>query len=603
MIKVWRFLSIPIILAVCLGLALVPAAPVLGAVGDCGIEIDPSAQNVGFNEAFSVDIVINNPDARELDMVMCHINFSAALIEVVNITNVGSPFDTKWAESYNNTAGWVDYDYSTPMGTNITETAPYLCTVDMKSKSATGIATLEFVAVDGYGDPETAVLSTGSDYLVWTMVVNGTVTVTGAPRLWVNVTPNGTGTVTANGVTLIGYPNITNWTTGENVTLEAFPVGGWEFNKWTGNLTGSTNPDTITMDSDKNVTANFTELPPEISPDPSSLTFSGNVGAALANQTLDICNGGGYTLNWTANITGANATLFSMSPMNGTNLTADECNSTEVAVNTTGLPMGTYYANITINSTDTAENVTVPVTLNLGVPAISTTPASLTFTTSEGEDPPDQTLEVCNSGSGTLNWSLTDNAGWLSETPTSGSLGEGECEDVTVSVDVTGLAPGDYSATITITGSPVQEVPVNLHIVSAMPEIQVGPAQLSASALSISPQQVQPGQDVTISISVANTGGETGSYNAILYINGVVEDSQSVSVAGGTSKNVIFTVSKSQAGVYDVSLAGQNGQFDVVSTGWFGGGLGTGGIIAIVVIVIALIVALVFILRGTTRPE
>jgi len=241
-------------------------------------------------------------------------------------------------------------------------------------------------------------------------------------------------------------------------------------------------------------------------------------------------------------------------------------------------------------------------TVKVGLPpTISVSPHNLTFNAIEaGENPPDQTLELCNSGAGTLSWSLTDNAGWLSETPTSGSLGGGECEDVTVSVDVNGMESGDYSAAITITGS--LEMAVNLHVESATPVEPVEPANLSASSLSISPQQVEPGQEVTISINVANTGGETGSYNAVLYINGVVEDSQSVSVEPGTSKNVIFTVSKSQAGVYDVSLAGQSGQFEVVNTGWSGGGgLSTGGIIAIVVVVIALIVALVFILRRTRR--
>jgi hypothetical protein len=106
---------------------------------------------------------------------------------------------------------------------------------------------------------------------------------------------------------------------------------------------------------------------------------------------------------------------------------------------------------------------------------------------------------------------------------------------------------------------------------------------------------------VTISINVANTGGETGSYNAVLYINDVVEDNQTVSVAGGTSKNVIFTVSKTATGVYDVSLAGQSGQFEVVGGGGVDGGLSTGGIIAIVVVVVALIVALFFILRGRRK--
>jgi len=239
-------------------------------------------------------------------------------------------------------------------------------------------------------------------------------------------------------------------------------------------------------------------------------------------------------------------------------------------------------------------------TVKVGGPlTISVSPDNLTFNAIEGgENPSDQTLELCNSGVGILDWSLTDNAGWLTETPTSGGLGEDECEDVTVSVDVMGMEARDYSATITITGSAQVQVPVSLHIESAIP---VEPAKLSASSLSISPQQVEPGEEVTISINVANTGGETGSYNAVLYINDVVEDSQSVSVAAGTSKDVIFTVSKAQADVYDVSLAGQSGQFEVVGGGFFGGGLGTGGVIAIVVAVIVLIVGLFLIRRGTRR--
>ena len=230
-------------------------------------------------------------------------------------------------------------------------------------------------------------------------------------------------------------------------------------------------------------------------------------------------------------------------------------------------------------------------TVKVGLPpAISSvSPDKLTFNATVGENPPARTLKVCNSGNGTLDWSLSDNAGWLSENPTSGSLGADECEDVTVSVDVAGMEAGDYSATIAITGS--AGVAVNLHIESATP---VGPANLSVSSVTISPPQVKPGEEVTISFNVTNTGGETGSYNATLYINGAVADSQSVSVAPGMTESVIFTVSKSDAGVYNVSVAGQSGQFEVVSAAPSGGGLGTGRMIAIVVIAIALIVALVF---------
>jgi len=627
MIKLWRFLSISIVVAVCLGLALVPGVPLLNnealASGNVTISIEPPLTAVGFNAAFNITVVVDNPDGMPIGNADVRLHFDPTYFNVTNMVNGDMPFN--FGQSWDNVTGIIKSGPYMASGTNTTATSILLCTVNCKSKDASGESTVAFLYQAGPPPLKTVVIYGATDYLEggdMSLMYNGTVKVSGAPVLTVNVTPNGTGTVTANGVTLIGYPNTTNWTTGDNVTLLAVnSTPGWGFHNWTGDPVPATNPMTITMDSDKNVTANFVLLPPQISPDPISLTFNANVGENPANQTLDICNGGGGILNWTANITGTNVTWLSMSPMSGGNLTAAQCSNSTVAVNTTGLTAGTYYANITIrqgvllvfgppegagSAVGGVAPVNVSVTLNLGVPKISVSPTPLTFTTNEGENPPDQTLEICNTGTGTLNWSLSDGGtAWLSENPTSGSLGAGECEDVTVSVDTTGMEAGDYTATITVTGSPTVSVPVTLHIVSGMPEIPVEPASVSASALDISPQQVKPGQDVTISINVANTGGETGSYNAVLYINSVVEDSQSVSVAGGTSKNVIFTVTKSKAGVYDVSLAGQTGQFEVVGGGWFGGGLGlgTGGIIAIVVIVIALIVAVIFILRGTARPE
>jgi len=624
MIKVWRFLSIPIILAVCLGLMLVPTAlpgGVVSASSNVTIGVQPPTTNVSFSEAFNITVVVDNPDGAPIAIAAARLNFSATYFSVTSIT-AGPTLPNTMLNTYDNVAGTIDFDGAMPMGANTTSSSILVCTINCLSKSVAGVGTVDFVYLGGPPPRQTKVEYGPTDYLEsgnTSLMNNGTVNVAGMPVLTVDVVGNGTITIN-NTITPSSYPNTTNWTTGDNVTLEAIPAGGWAFHNWTGDISGPTdaNLSYVIMASDKNVTAHFTELPPGISPDPASLTFNATVGGANpSNQTLDIYNSGGGLLNWTANITGTNVSWLSMSPTSGGDLTNGEWNSTQVAVNITNMTTGTYYANITISEgplptaplggfVAQAAPVNVLVTLNLGlpgVPAISVSPIPLTFTAVEGEDPPDQTLTICNSGSGILNWTLSDGGtAWLSESPTSGSLAEGECENVVVSVDVAGMELGDYSATITFTGSLEKKVPVTLHIVSALPAILVGPASLSACCLSITPQQVQPGLDVTISINVANTGGTTGSYNAVLYINGVVEDSQSVSVAAGTSKNVIFTVSKTKAGVYDVSVAGQSGQFEVVGGGW-GGGLGTGGIIAIVVIVIVLIVALIFILRGTARPE
>jgi uncharacterized repeat protein (TIGR02543 family) len=47
---------------------------------------------------------------------------------------------------------------------------------------------------------------------------------------------------------------------GMMITLTATPAAGYQFSGWSGDLTGSTNPATITMDGDKNVTATFTAI-------------------------------------------------------------------------------------------------------------------------------------------------------------------------------------------------------------------------------------------------------------------------------------------------------------------------------------------------------
>jgi C1A family cysteine protease len=78
-----------------------------------------------------------------------------------------------------------------------------------------------------------------------------------------------------------------------------------------------------------------------------------------------------------------------------------------------------------------------------------------------------QSFTVSNSGSGTLNWTLSDNADWLNYTPSAGTnFGE-----VTVSINASGLAAGSYTGTINITdpnalNSP-QTVTVNLTVKNA----------------------------------------------------------------------------------------------------------------------------------------
>lgn len=101
-------------------------------------------------------------------------------------------------------------------------------------------------------------------------------------------------------------------------------------------------------------------------------------------------------------------------------------------------------------------------------PTIAFSPSSFSFSATEGgASPPGQTLSIWNSGGGILNWSVSDNATWLTLSPTSGSS-TGEKGNVAVSVDISGMNPGSYWATITIsaegaTNTP-QTIPVSLTI-------------------------------------------------------------------------------------------------------------------------------------------
>lgn len=102
-------------------------------------------------------------------------------------------------------------------------------------------------------------------------------------------------------------------------------------------------------------------------------------------------------------------------------------------------------------------------------PAIAYTPSTLDFGSIQvGSNPADQTLEIWNGGTETINWSAADDVGWLSLSPTSGSS-TGEHDSVTVSVDTSGMSAGSYSATITITAAEAsnspQTVPVSLVLV------------------------------------------------------------------------------------------------------------------------------------------
>jgi len=100
-------------------------------------------------------------------------------------------------------------------------------------------------------------------------------------------------------------------------------------------------------------------------------------------------------------------------------------------------------------------------------PWIARVPSSLAVTGMKGFDAAGQTFTVANDGGGTLNYTVTSDASWLDVTPATGTS-VGETDPLDVRFHTANLAPGDYSATITISdpnaGNNPQTILVNLAV-------------------------------------------------------------------------------------------------------------------------------------------
>ena len=72
-----------------------------------------------------------------------------------------------------------------------------------------------------------------------------------------------------------------SYTYGTVVSVSAVPATGWHFDSWSGHLTGSTNPTSLTMDGNKSITATFVVNPDVL---PTTLTVT-SCGPGTARAT------------------------------------------------------------------------------------------------------------------------------------------------------------------------------------------------------------------------------------------------------------------------------------------------------------------------------
>jgi len=104
-----------------------------------------------------------------------------------------------------------------------------------------------------------------------------------------------------NSGTVIKTPNLTNYNENTQVELMAIAISDYNFLNWTGDLTGSSSPVTITMNANKTITANFALITYTITAtagNNGSITPNGNVSVNHgANQQFTITPATGYHID------------------------------------------------------------------------------------------------------------------------------------------------------------------------------------------------------------------------------------------------------------------------------------------------------------------
>jgi len=150
-------------------------------------------------------------------------------------------------------------------------------------------------------------------------------------------------------------------------------------------------------------------------------------------------------------------------------------------------------------------------------------------------------------------------------------LVELKIDDITVAsrkVTLAGRASQEVSFTITARAAGTFRVAVNgltgsFVVREAVPPPPVKPAAFIVSELIISPEKVNVGETVRITVTVTNVGEASGSHEVVFLIDDQKVFSREVTLAGGESTEVSFTTTGEAAGTYTVTVDGLRGTFTV----------------------------------------
>jgi uncharacterized protein (TIGR03437 family) len=195
--------------------------------------------------------------------------------------------------------------------------------------------------------------------------------------------------------------------------------------------------------------------PVQLSVDPVTLSITTNQGGEPKSANLQVLNRGAGSLAFKAS--SSVGAWLSVQPMQGT-ATQSSPASLVVTADPRGLDPGSYSGKILVSTADGQQaEVNVFVSVGAVKQTILLSQTGLTFTVvAGGGSVPPQDFGVLNTGEGLMQWSATASTlaggSWLSVSPASGSTDATSLQipRVNVSVDASGVAPGEYHGMIAV---------------------------------------------------------------------------------------------------------------------------------------------------------
>jgi len=95
------------------------------------------------------------------------------------------------------------------------------------------------------------------------------------------------------------------------------------------------------------------------------------------------------------------------------------------------------------------------------------------------------------------------------------------------------------------------------------------PAEFTLANMTLSAAKIEPGKDVSVSLDVSNIGEIAGDYVVTIKMDGVDLDSKNLSLEGGATKTVDFTLTSQKPGSHDVGSGDLTESFNVLKPAEF----------------------------------